>query len=132
MPSKRKVRLDQIGPGPIRHEEIPQRLLRVVRWTHRHLGHRVEPIYERWELGFLRDINIAQEIAAWIKMTWAFLEFLKRHPDHDRDAVYRGVVAISVGQTPKELDRTEADELQQLTGNPPPELADPSNLIFDS
>lgn len=122
------VNVADIRLGPIRQKCLPEGLQRVVRWQYRHLGYLVQPTYEQWELTFLRDLNIEEEIVIWIGMTWAVMEYLRRHPGQDKQAVARVMFGICVGREPTdEVGR----ELYDLVGSLPAEYKDPSSEVFD-
>jgi hypothetical protein len=130
MPEEKQIPLEDIRLGPLRHEQLPAELEPMSRWAFRHIGYLVHPTYEQWELGFLRDLHPEQEISLWVAMTWGVLEFLERHPDTDKSMLVGAVVTLSLGSEPKDLNKSEADELAILVRSMPSELLDPENPIF--
>jgi hypothetical protein len=119
-----------LQPGPVQHQDIPHELQRVVRWQFRHVGRFVVPTYEHWELGFLRDLFMEQEIATWTRLTWGVLEYVKRHPGSDPQSVLKrafetGVVA---GARPKwRFGR----EFRKLAMAVPEEYFDVTSSVYD-
>jgi hypothetical protein len=97
-----------------------------LRWLHRHLGHRVHPAFEQWEAVFarLRD----PQLDAWVRLTWAVVEYLRRHPDADKKAVQDAALALGAGEEPENDVRRELVALRKAT---PEEYFDPSSEVFD-
>jgi hypothetical protein len=128
-PRLERIKLSDLREGPIQHPEgTPPELERVLRWQYRHVGHLVHPTYEQWELGFMRDANMVQEIALWTRMTWAALESQRRHPERDRDAVFRSILGLSMGKPPGDDEERDLLELMKAL---PEEYADISSPVFD-
>ena len=139
------MQLNEIHLGPIRHESLPEDLMRPLRWTYRHMGHFHCETFEQWEIGFMRDTNPINEIALWVKMTWAALEFVKTRAGRTVRQAYGELLAaqeITVGSSDKPrrirfkspglLSKNELRALLQLIENVPDYLADPNHEIFDT
>jgi hypothetical protein len=52
-------------------------LLELARWTYASVGRFIQPTFEQWELGFLRDREPALEIGSWMRLANAFESFLQ-------------------------------------------------------
>src|SRR5262245_11948401 len=72
---KRKVRLDEIKQGPIRHQELPSFLLDIIRWTYEVVGRYLKPTLEQWETGFMRDLHVDREVIFWHQTAFAFITY---------------------------------------------------------
>jgi hypothetical protein len=70
--------LRNIKPGPIQHRDVPPFLLDIMQWTYKIVGHYVQPTLEQWELGFMRDVHIEQEVAYWVRLAHAFISYHER------------------------------------------------------
>src|SRR5262249_37215309 len=64
--------------GPVQHE-IPLFLVPSVSWSYQIVGHYISPTLEQWELGFMQDRSIVQEILLW---QWVALSFIAYHRHH--------------------------------------------------
>lgn len=73
-----KVDPKGIGPGRVRHPELPRLLLDMIRWNHRVVGRYLHPTLEQWELGFMRDEDVVAEVAHWNRVAFAFIDFHHR------------------------------------------------------
>jgi hypothetical protein len=52
--------------------------LEIARWTYQ-LGRFLAPTLEAWEIGFMRDTTIEQELMVWLRFTNTFTRFLASH-----------------------------------------------------
>lgn len=91
------VDLKDVKPGPIRHEALPDELAALARFSYQRIGNRMYAAYEQWELGFLRDMHPAGEIALWVRMAFAMERYVASHPDEDEDAVFKDLLSLLVG-----------------------------------
>ena len=53
--------------------------------------------YEQWELGFLRDMHPAGEIALWVRAGFAMERYVAAHPNDDEEAVFKDVLSVALG-----------------------------------
>jgi len=118
--------------SPPRHANLDE-LLPPLRWIWRHLKPHIKwcRSFEDWELGFLRDQNPESEIVVWIGATYAYLEFIHRNPNADRDAVYAAIAYLMVGQDDMVKPKSVAKKLHHLAKNVPPELRQLTNFAED-
>jgi hypothetical protein len=84
----------------------------------------------------MRDMHPVREIVIWSRITWAVEEFLKRHPEHEKKAVFGWTLAAIEGRTtwdgkPPAPSPAEMKELRELAGSVPAEYDDPSSPVYD-
>jgi hypothetical protein len=116
--SKKRRQANRAGLHPV--------TVRTLRWLHRHLGHRVHLTFEQWEAVFARLGD--PQLGAWISLTWAVVEYLRRHPDADKMAVEDAALALGAGD---ELGNEVQRELVALRKATPEEYFDSSSEVFD-
>jgi hypothetical protein len=111
---RKKVPVSEIKPGPIRHAELPDFLLGVIRWTYSIVGHYIQPTLEQWELGFMRDMNVTKEVIFWHRLAFAFIAYHRRRNLPLRsDAEEQKLVGSFIALEPKE-DVSEESEEEKL------------------
>jgi hypothetical protein len=112
--------------GPIMHKEVPRLLLDVMRWTYSIVGRHMYPTLEQWELGFMHDVHIDQEVALWHRLAFAFIDYHQRRalpvrPGEEEKKLIGLLVAVSSGPlTPEQLQVTPEEHsiLQQCWLSP--------------
>jgi hypothetical protein len=97
------VDAEAVGLGPIRHESLPDPLLRRVRSIHG----RIRDVYgvslEQFEVGFMRDAHPEREVAVWERIVEALGRVEEALPTLDRSVILRTLLAHSIGaMTPAE------------------------------
>jgi hypothetical protein len=117
--------------GPLRHENIDS-LLPAMRWTWRHLRKRITSCssFEQWERGFLQDMHPAREVAHWMKLTYAFLEFCHREPRADPQGIFRYLCEQGLRDV-ETRPRSVGPKLKRLYANPPKVLRSLENFTED-
>src|SRR5262249_1959648 len=65
-------------PGPIPPATLSQFLLDLMRWTYKVVGRYLYPTLEQWELGFMRDRHVEDEVGFWYRAAFAFITYHKR------------------------------------------------------
>lgn len=99
----KKVPVGDFKEGPLQHETIPERLSKAVGWTYEIVGHYIWPTLEQWELGFMRDFHMEQEIAIWVVIAGAFLTYHRlrnlavRSDEEEKDLVGGLLQASQIG-----------------------------------
>ena len=73
-----RAKRSKAKPGPVRHENLPQCLLDMMRWTFKIVGHYIVPTLEQWELGFMCDEHPASEVMIWHRAAFAFITYHQR------------------------------------------------------
>jgi hypothetical protein len=78
--SYRTIELEpaDIVPGPLQHKSIPERLTDIVRWTYEVVGRYLHSTLEKWELVFMRELHIDQEVAIWARISAAYLTYHRK------------------------------------------------------
>jgi hypothetical protein len=70
--------LKDVKPGPIRHKQVPDFLLDMMRWSYKIVGRFIVPTLEQWELGFMRDLNMERQVGYWHRLAFAFITWHSR------------------------------------------------------
>lgn len=55
-------------PTRLIHEALTEEQAAIARYTYRHAGHYLEPTYEQWEAGFLRERFLMKELMHWFRV----------------------------------------------------------------
>jgi len=111
------MHIKDVRKGPVIHEQLPSEQEEDLRWIWQHIKD-VEPAksFEEFELDFCRDIRPEREIAIWLRITVALLEFQKRKPgNHTKQTVLKELLSMTLCASPsKEFEKAELSELQRL------------------
>ena len=104
-----QVSLDQVQlqPGPIQHMTLSDFQLDIIRWTHRVVGRCVAPNLELWEVGFMRDRAIGQELVLWLRIAYAFITYYRRRParrSEDDGRIIGSLVQLSMRTAPENIE----------------------------
>ena len=78
MPSKR-VRLDQLKPGPIRHPALSPLLIARIKSVRSTLDEVFFQSLEQWLDGFQRDADPESEIAWWERLARCYTGYTSKH-----------------------------------------------------
>lgn len=126
------VDIANVKQGRILHEDIDD-LLPMIRWQWRHLKRYATwcRSFEDWELGFMRDENPGSEVAVWLRITYAFLEFVHRTPHADKAAVFTALRSLSVGVETNIRPKSVVSKLKKLCANPPAAISNIENFTED-
>jgi hypothetical protein len=100
---KKEIKLSELKPGPIQHEQLPKLHLDILHWTFRIVGHYIQPTLEQWELGFMRDTEVTKEVALWHRITCAFITYHRRkglplRSDKEEKRLLRDLIVLSTGE----------------------------------
>jgi len=90
--------------GHICHEQLSPESEQVCREVYASVGRFLEPSFEQWELGFLRETNPEQELRVWQAIAESFAAYTAEHPDCEQLTAICSFVAISLGGEDKSLD----------------------------
>jgi hypothetical protein len=125
------VRPEDLKSAPIRQDNVTP-LLPMLRWVWRHVREHIPwcRSFEDWELGFMRDRSPAAEAAVWVRRTYAYLEFLHKHPNASKAGVFAAITSIANGHEADVEPASVARTLKQLLANPPSVLT-PENFTKD-
>ena len=95
----------ELRPGPIRHASLPPELLEYIEAVYDMIGPYLNTTLEQFEIGFMRDMHPAREVAVWCSITAAWIAYHDKHlggqllPDEDETKLIGALVAISTGVT---------------------------------
>lgn len=114
----KKVKLENIKPGPTRTESLPVELLNRARRIYE-LTYEVQySTYEEFETNFRRDVIPETEIIVWEKITSAYLRFteFKNFPFEKKKAAFMQLILLSLGTADKLTDNQylSASEIEKL------------------
>lgn len=93
----------QLRPGPIRHKSLPPDLLELIKAVFEVIGPYIGMTLEELEVGFMRDMHPASEVALWCRIAKGWLayheKFLhnQRLPDDEEKKMLGALIAISTG-----------------------------------
>ena len=73
----------QIRPGPIRHESLPPELLDQIKVVFDLLGPYLGTSLEQFEINFMRDADPDKEVAAWICIMAAWIDYHEKYVGDD-------------------------------------------------
>jgi len=110
--------LKKLEPGPILHSELPEFLLGVIRWTYSIVGRYVQPSLEQWELGFMRDLHVTQEVIFWHRLAFAFISYHRRQnlslrSEAEEQQLVRSLIRIALGSENEERESEEGKLLRE-------------------
>ena len=97
------IDLNELKPGPIRHETLPPELLEQVRAVYDLMGTYLGTTLEQFEIGFMRDADPKSEVAVWCSITAAWIAYHEEHlgdellPDEDERKLISALILISTG-----------------------------------
>lgn len=90
--------LKKIKLGPIRHTEGLDPLQTAwARSLYRRVGYVIEPSFEQWELGFMRDMHPTSELWLWEAISRTVESYLSDHPEADVDETVGLTTGVTVG-----------------------------------
>lgn len=105
--------LTKIKPGPLRRAELDPVLIAWARRLFGSVGRHVCQTFEQWEIGFLRDLDPANEMLVWEAICLACDTYTASHPNADRQATVYKLSVISIhSEFHRETDVTR--ELRRL------------------
>lgn len=119
--SQKRVKLDQLKRGPIRHPELSLLLLARIRSLRSKLEE-VHPLsMEEWLDGFQRDAHPDTEVAWWERVARCYEEYSGQQElnPQQRQAAFKLIFGLAMGSTAEDV---EAD-LDQLPANALDEIA---------
>jgi hypothetical protein len=107
--------LRNLRPGPIKHNSLPPELQDAVAWTFKLVGHHIQPTFEQWEIGFMRDRWPDAEIRVWCRIALAFERYHRerglplREDGQERELIAR-LVEVSTGFEPDDEEGRDIRE----------------------
>jgi hypothetical protein len=118
---QKRVQIDQLKRGPVRHPELSPLLLARIRSLRSKLAE-VHPLsMEEWLDGFQRDAHPENEVAWWERVARCYAEYSgqKELNLQQRQAAFKLIFGLAIGSTEENL---EAD-LDQLPASALDEIA---------
>ncbi len=77
--TEKRVKLDELKPGPIRHEELPPALVTRIESLRLTLDEVYPQSREKWLDGFQRDVNPEPEVVWWERLAQCYVEYSRRN-----------------------------------------------------
>lgn len=112
-PEVKRVKIEDLRSGPIRHDELPDVLLQRIQVIHKMVGHYLGMNLEQFEVGFMRDIDPEHEVAVWCRIAAGWYLYhrqftdLQRLPSDEEKKLIGALSLISMGvEDDKELGVT--------------------------
>jgi hypothetical protein len=102
-PEVKNVKLKDLRPGPIRHESLPDELLKTIHAVYETIGLFLTMDLEQFELGFMRDMHPEREAAVWCRIANAWYAYHERFTDlkvqsvEDEREIIGALIAVSTG-----------------------------------
>lgn len=98
MTETQRVRLDQLGPGPLIHEKLSDSQVERLRAVYAITGSvdGSARSFEDFELGFLRDIDPEREIQIWEMIAFGLRDYLAEHPEADKELSFAQALQLTV------------------------------------
>lgn len=97
----RKVHINDIQPGPIVHESLPEDLLNRIRTVHGKLSVHLNESLEQFEVGFMRDVRPEKEVVIWESLADAYEELINANPTpptaDERTGFFEYMLAYTMG-----------------------------------
>ena len=109
---EKRVKIDQLKPGPIRHPELSLLLLARIRSLHSKLAEVYPQSLEVWLDGFQRDAHPDTEVAWWERVARCYEEYsvhAELNPQ-GRKAAFKLIFGLAMGSQPEDL-QTDLDQL---------------------
>lgn len=93
----------KIRPGPIRYDSLPPELLEQIKVVFDLLGPYLGTSLEQFEINFMRDSDPDKEVAVWISIMAAWMDYHEKYvgedalPDNEERKLLAALIAISTG-----------------------------------
>lgn len=106
---------NSINPGPIRHQSLPDTLLRRIRAVHAIVRDSFDVTLEQFEITFMRDTDPESEVQVWESIAQGFVLATEQLPDLNRKSILRTLLAYSMDAlTPNELADPDVRRVVEL------------------
>ncbi len=99
------VNINELKPGPIRHNSLPPELLEQIYAIYSTIGGYLETTLEQFEIGFMRDLSPENEVAVWGSITMVWRKYHERFlndqllDDEQEKKLLSALIVISTGAT---------------------------------
>jgi hypothetical protein len=121
-----------VNQGAVQRERL-EPLLPMLRWMWRHISGHVPwcRSFADWELAFSRNSEPAPEVDAWVRQTYIYLEYVHKHPNTDKAAVFAAVGALMKGLEGQVQPASVLRTLKQIASNVPETLTSAESFSKD-
>jgi hypothetical protein len=102
----KRVKLDQLKPGPIRHHELSPLLIARIASMQRTLEGVFPPTLEEWLDAFQRDAHPDNEVAWWERVARCYTDYINGHElnSKQKQAVFKVIFTLAMGSTVEDND----------------------------
>jgi hypothetical protein len=103
MTERRK--LDELKPGPIRHQELPPALIARIESLRSMLDEVYPQSIEAWLDGFQRDVSPESEVLWWERLAHCYLEYSLDHElnGEQKQAAFNAILKLLLGSPAEEV-----------------------------
>jgi len=101
----RRLRPEDLKPGPIRHEHLPPSLIARIEALHSTLEEVYPQSIAEWLDGFQRDLHPEPEVLWWERLARCYVEYISQHElqSEQRKAAFRLMLKLGLGASAKDL-----------------------------
>jgi hypothetical protein len=109
--SKQRRKVDELKPGPIRHQELPPALVARIDWLRLTLDEVYPQSMEAWLDGFQRDLNPEPEVVWWERLAHCYVEYRQSHElsSSQKQAAFRVMIKLALGSAAEQVSTDLAD-----------------------
>src|SRR5947209_18336965 len=95
---KRRRSVDEIKPGPIRHQELPPALVARIEWLRLTLEEVYPQSMAEWLDGFQRDVNPEPEVVWWERLAHCYVEYSQGQEldPREKQAAFRVIIKLAL------------------------------------
>ena len=101
----KRLRIDQLKPGPIRHPDLSPLMIARIASLHSTLDEVYPQSLETWLDGFQRDTHPEREVAWWERVARCYVEYSRRlelNPQQ-RQAAFKVIFGLNIGSRENEI-----------------------------
>lgn len=101
-PKLQKVNINDLIPGPIQHQSLPEVTLQILKTLYEMVGHYSCSCLEEWEKGFMRDMDYNREIRVWSRIALGWRKYHEKYqptmlPEEQESELVGILTALSLG-----------------------------------
>jgi hypothetical protein len=102
----KRVKLDQLKPGPIRHDELSPSLIARIASMQKTLEEVFPQTLEKWLDSFQRDAHPENEVAWWERVARCYTDYTSQHElnPKQKQAVFKIIFTLAMGSTVEDND----------------------------
>ena len=104
--TEKRVKLNELKLGPIRHQQLPPSLVARIEALRLTLDEVYPQSREKWLDGFQRDMNPEPEVVWWERLAQCYLEYRRRNTLNvdQKMAAFRVVLTLALGASQVDAD----------------------------